>query len=105
MRAGISDQAAVVETDSPAPVDENEEWKSMRAIVRPHRKGEAGIVCLPMYRNVPDAGHQHPGWELTLCPCCGALCWASERTRQIVKEETNLRAMCTACALSKGEST
>lgn len=49
-----------------------------------------GIICLPMYRNVPDAGESHPDWELKFCPSCGALCWESDLARQ--KKKEGLRA-------------
>lgn len=66
----------------------------------PYHQGAQGILCLPMYRNVTKPAHKD--WKLIFCPNCGALCWMSEQAKKMLEIDTQLRAMCTACALRKG---
>lgn len=73
--------------------------------ISPHRPGDGGIICLPLKANIPDPGGKHPDWRLTKCSICGAECWESALARDALKEEPDLRAACTTCALTAGTNT
>jgi len=62
----------------------------------PYKPGDRGILCMPLYRNVPNPNK--PDWSLTLCPKCGTDCWESDLLRETLVNE-NAYALCTECAL------
>jgi len=62
----------------------------------PYKPGDKGILCMPLYRNVPNPNK--PDWSLTVCPKCGVDCWESDLLRETLINE-NVYALCTECAL------
>lgn len=74
----------------------------MEIRIEPHKKGEEGIICMPLVCNIPDAGQRHRGWKMTVCPVCGTDCWETDIHRRALKREPGLKAACTICALKAG---
>ena len=68
--------------------------------VWPHKPGDGGILCMPLYRNVPSP--KNDSWKLTTCPKCGADCWETDLHRETLKNEKDILALCTECALRSG---
>jgi hypothetical protein len=67
--------------------------------IEPHKKGDAGMLCMPLVRNLPDADKKHQDWIKTTCPVCGTECWVSDAHQKIIKAEPKVKAVCTICAL------
>ncbi|MDD3395146.1 MAG: alanine racemase [Anaerotignum sp.] len=67
--------------------------------IEPHKKGDAGMLCMPLVSNLPDADKKHQDWKKTTCPACGAECWVSDAHQEILKSEPKVKAVCTMCAL------
>ena len=61
----------------------------------PYKPGDRGILCMPLYRNVPNPNKRD--WSLTVCPKCGVDCWESDLLRETLPNE-NVTALCTECA-------
>lgn len=68
----------------------------MNVSITPHKKGDGGILALPLQSNIQKG---RKDWHLRDCPVCGAKCWESDLARKALKEEPELRAACTMCAL------
>lgn len=64
--------------------------------ITPHKKGDPGILTLPLVANVPEG---HADWRRRKCPICGAECWESSLAKRLLEEEPDLHAACTMCAL------
>lgn len=67
------------------------------ATIYPYRKGDKGIVCLPLARNIPNPKHED--WAIVRCNKCGEACWESDNARKVIADG-NI-AYCTACALKE----
>lgn len=67
-----------------------------------HKKGDGGLLCMPLVRNLPDADKTHDDWEKTSCPSCGCACWESDTHRKLLDFEKDVKAVCTICALKIG---
>lgn len=74
----------------------------MNVKVWPHKKGDGGLLCLPLVRNIPDAGNSHSDWKKVTCTSCGSACWESDTHRNILEQEKDIKAACTMCALRLG---
>ena len=70
----------------------------MKKMIRPRYKGErGGTLTMSMKKNIPEP--KHKDWKPTTCPQCGQQCWESELTRECLKKDKTLKALCTECAL------
>lgn len=74
----------------------------MKINITPHKRGDGGLLCMPLVRNLPDANKTHTDWEKTTCVVCGSACWKSELHKQILKQEKDAKAVCTMCAIKAG---
>lgn len=73
----------------------------MNIKITPRKPGErGGIACLPLVSNVPSP--KSKDWEKVTCPICGAVCWESNISRQVIASGT--AAACTMCALKASMS-
>lgn len=72
------------------------------AKIWPWKPGDAGSLCMPMQKNIPQPKHED--WKLVECPKCGNGCWESEQHRELLKNNPELTAVCTECALRTGMS-
>ncbi len=70
--------------------------------IDPHKKGDGGLLCMPLVSNLPDANKIYDDWKKTSCPVCGSDCWESDTHRRILELEKDLKAVCTKCALKAG---
>lgn len=70
--------------------------------IEPHKKGDGGLLCMPLVRNLPDADKTHKDWEKKNCPVCGAACWESDAHKKILEQESDINAVCTMCAVKAG---
>ena len=70
--------------------------------IRPHQKGDGGLLCMPLVRNLPDADKKQQDWEKVTCKICGEECWVSDAHKKILEEEDDIKAACTMCALKGG---
>lgn len=70
----------------------------MKIKITPRKKGDRGILCMPLKANVPKG---RPDWRIVHCPVCGAECWESDLTREVLQTEPNITAACTNCALQE----
>lgn len=71
----------------------------MNAKITPYA-GEPGVLCMPMRRNIPEP--KDKTWKLTTCPTCGRECWVTPGHRKALKENKNITAACTECAVRQG---
>jgi hypothetical protein len=70
--------------------------------VWPHKRGDGGLLCMPLDSNLPDANKTHKDWVKTTCPSCGSACWVSDTHKEVIEYEQNVKAVCTMCALKAG---
>lgn len=70
--------------------------------VWPHKKGDGGLLCMPLVSNLPEANKTHKDWKKKTCPSCGSACWESDTHRNLLKQEKDVKAVCTMCALKAG---
>jgi hypothetical protein len=70
------------------------------AKIWPWKPGDKGFLCMPMQKNIPNP--RHSDWKLVECPNCGNGCWESDQRRELLKNNLELKAMCTECALVAG---
>jgi len=68
--------------------------------ISPWKPGDSGFLCMPMQKNVPTP--MQKDWKLVECPKCEKGCWESDLHRELVKENPELKAACTECALRAG---
>lgn len=64
--------------------------------------GEPGILCLPSVHNVPEMGEKTPGTVMDNCQCCGEEVWIAPLAAKFLKDNPQMAATCTACALRMG---
>ncbi len=77
--------------------------ESMNIRITPHKKGDGGIICMPLVKNLPlDTREKHPDWQIVICRRCGQLCYESGIARERMELESELKACCTECALKAG---
>lgn len=57
--------------------------ESMNIRITPHKKGDGGIICMPLVKNLP-------------------FCYESGIARERMELESELKACCTECALKAG---
>ena len=62
----------------------------------PEEKG--GYAMMPMKKNIPVGRN---GWELDICPECGRECWKTPLLPVAIQQ--GAIALCTECAIRKGE--
>lgn len=75
----------------------------MKIKITPHKKGDGGILCMPLVKNLPpDTRAKHPDWDIVSCRRCGALCYESDAIRITLEKEPDIKALCTECALKEG---
>lgn len=74
----------------------NSEFGQDAVTVRLHKPGDAGIIAMPMKKNVPEGG---PEWRPVKCPVCGRECWERPGVLDAMKKNPKLMAACTECAL------
>lgn len=74
----------------------------MNIKIEPHKKGDGGLLCMPLVSNLPDADKTHKDWRKATCPVCGVKCWESDTHRKLLELEKDLKAVCTMCALKAG---
>lgn len=74
----------------------------MKVKIWPHNKGDGGILCMPLYENIPDPTSKHPDWRLVSCRRCKRDCWESDMHREILQLEPDVTALCTECAVFLG---
>lgn len=58
--------------------------------------GQIGNLTMPLVKNIP-VGHE--GWKKTECPSCGRQCWERPEQKEILKNNPQMGACCTDCAL------
>ena len=68
--------------------------------VWPWKPGDTGVLCMPMQKNIPEPSRSD--WKLVECPKCGSSCWESDGHRELLKENPELKAACTECAVKAG---
>ena len=73
----------------------------MKSVITPHQIGDGGILCMPMRANITEASRAD--WRMVTCPACGEECWETDQARRVMRQEPDLRALCTACALAMSE--
>lgn len=72
----------------------------MKITIRPWSGSDrGGYICMPLRQNVPQG---RPEWRLTRCPECGRECWADDKLQQLPLSQ-GATALCTECALRKGQ--
>ena len=59
--------------------------------------GGVGVACMPTRRNVIAPASIN--WRLVHCPQCNSHCWESEILRELLKTNSDIKALCTECAL------
>lgn len=75
----------------------------MNINIEPHKKGDGGLLCMPLVINLPEADKEHKDWKKKMCPSCGVVqCWESDAHREMLEQEKNIKAVCTMCALRAG---
>jgi hypothetical protein len=55
---------------------------------------------MPMQKNIPEPSRSD--WRLVECPKCGGSCWESDQHRELLKNNPELKAACTECAVKAG---
>ncbi|AZR74810.1 hypothetical protein BBF96_03435 [Anoxybacter fermentans] len=53
---------------------------------------------MPLVRNIPEG---KVGWKKVKCQICGSECWERPEQKQLLKENNNMIACCTKCAIEK----
>jgi hypothetical protein len=66
----------------------------------PWKPGDSGILCMPMQKYIPSPSSED--WKLVECPKCGNGCWESYAHRELLKNDPEMKAACTECALRAG---
>lgn len=72
----------------------------MELKIWPWKPGDKGILCMPLQKNIPCP--KNTDWKLVECPNCGKGCWETENYRELIKDNPELKALCTECALKEG---
>jgi len=72
----------------------------MEVKISPWKPGDTGILCMPMQKNIPCP--EHADWKLVECLKCGGGCWESDKHRELLKNNSEMKAACTECALRAG---